>query len=98
MGLGSVHRLCVVGSLGEKRLRSHRLLKVGGVWRGGGGKPILPGPKGSTGQGHRVWAPLGALLLSHYMITDNAVLGSASGLKSQAPTLSCLVPRAARMT
>lgn len=30
VGLGGVHRLCVVGSLGEKRLRSHRLLKVGG--------------------------------------------------------------------
>lgn len=83
MGLGSVHRLCVVGSLGEKRLRSHRLLKEGGVWRGGGS--LFPGPKGSTGQGHRVWAPLGALFLSHHMTTDNAVLGSASGLKSQAP-------------
>lgn len=48
MGLGGVHRLCVVGSLGEKRLRSHRLLKVvvGGVSveRSGGGEPILPRP------------------------------------------------------
>lgn len=38
MGLGSVHRLCVVGSLGERRLRSHGLLGGGGVG------PALPRP------------------------------------------------------
>lgn len=54
---------------------------------------FFPGPKGSTDQGHRVRAPPG----SYYMITDNAMLGSVASLKSKDPTLSCLVPRAARM-
>lgn len=27
MGLGSIHRLCIVGSLGEEGLRSHQLLE-----------------------------------------------------------------------
>lgn len=49
MGLGSVHRLCVVGSLGEKRLRSHRLLEMWGRIRGGGegrGSLFLPDAMG----------------------------------------------------
>lgn len=46
MGLSSVHRLCVVGSLGEKRLRSYRLLETWGkIWREEeGGETFLPRP------------------------------------------------------
>lgn len=57
MGLGCVHRLCVVGSLGEKRLRSHRLLEraVGCEEEAGEESSFFPDPKGegqrSTGPG-----------------------------------------------
>lgn len=39
MGLCSIHRLCIVGSLGEEGLRSHQLLEVGREGRGACLKP-----------------------------------------------------------
>lgn len=42
MGLGSIHRLCIVSSLGEEGLLSHRLLER---WGERGGEPVS-NPKG----------------------------------------------------
>lgn len=58
MGLGSVHRLCVVGSLGERRLRSHGL--SGGS--GGGAcssQALREGVREALAQAHKAWAQQG---------------------------------------
>lgn len=41
--------------------------------------------------------PARALLLSYYVTVVSSMLGSAFGLNSKAPALSCVAPRAARM-
>lgn len=54
MGLGSIHRLCVVGSLREQRLRSYGLLETQGrIWREEkGGEPVPPRPCGMGSEEH----------------------------------------------
>lgn len=80
MGLGSVHWLCIVGSLGEKRLRSHRLLeKWDRKWREEkGGEPVLPRPYGMGSEKHGPRNSRFGFQLSYYMTADNSVSASPS--------------------
>lgn len=95
MGLGGVHRLCVVGPLGGKKLRSHRLSKarVGCGGRRGVGSLFFPDPKrwGQRNTGTQGTGPSwGSASMTFCANVGYLVLGSVSGPKSKAqpcPTL-----------